>query len=365
MSHDIILTDDRGAWTSASNAAADSLCPGRHQLCQQVSVEQAPSRDAAMGTRIHGWLAGEDLTLTDEEQEVANVLRKRAADITEAWCQANGFTARQAEEAVVIREQRFWADHGPYRHSGKPDHVVIVGAGALILDYKTGRNEVTGNAGNLQLRDLAVLVGRHQELGVARVTVAIVPAFGQVGPMCEYSQAELVRANMELGERLAKVHDPDALRVPGPVQCKYCKAKSICPELAVGASLPVATAATIAGMASDKLGQFLKLLRLADEAADAEVRRRLEAGQTVPGWKFAPGRETEKITDPGALAQRWLEAGGRVEQLMPAVSIAKGKLAKAIGGAFNAKGQERDAMLRVLTEGITETSTSAPVLKED
>src|SRR5271169_6136770 len=48
----------RGEWTSASAAAADALCPGRHQA--QRNLPQGESDDASHGRAIHLALQKQD-----------------------------------------------------------------------------------------------------------------------------------------------------------------------------------------------------------------------------------------------------------------------------------------------------------------
>ena len=49
-------TDKRRGHTSASNAAADRLCPGRHNA--QKGLEETESAEASQGTLIHDVFAG-------------------------------------------------------------------------------------------------------------------------------------------------------------------------------------------------------------------------------------------------------------------------------------------------------------------
>src|SRR6516164_6632567 len=101
---DASLDERRGA-TSASNAAADKLCPGRH-LAQKGIPEEPKDTDAIHGTLIHEALAGDAeafAKLTVEQKETYDACQKiEKAQVAIAFGAAS-------DQCKVWRETRFWA----------------------------------------------------------------------------------------------------------------------------------------------------------------------------------------------------------------------------------------------------------------
>jgi len=356
-------SDERGIWTSASAAEADSLCAGRH-LAQRGLPEGEKSADADSGTRIHSVLEGngDEVGLSFDEYET----KTKCSEIEGALLDA---TFSGIKPTKIIREQRLWIDFDRIWHSGKADAIAIIGDTALIWDYKTGRNEATESPRNLQLRDLAVLVAVNYNVRI--IHAAIIQPWATMTPeVCTYSKTDLVLALTEMENRVLASNDPKSARTPGDKQCKYCRARSTCPEfMAVSEAVitdgvsPELVANSIKTIASDKLGKFLALVRLAEETATDEVRRRLDAGESVQGWVIKPGRETEKITDAQTVFNRALAAGIPQDKFVSdCITVGKTALKTALKTATGAKGKALDAQLETLLDGATETKVSSPIL---
>ncbi|MDE2104215.1 MAG: DUF2800 domain-containing protein [Patescibacteria group bacterium] len=269
----------------------------------------------------------------------------------------------------TINERRLWIDAGDLKHSGKPDRIVINGDTALMVDWKTGRNEAMVSPRNFQLRDLAVLVAAN--FGVRRVHVALIQPWVTMQPeVCTYELEDLLSAQRLLEQRIRASNNPNSPRLPGDRQCQYCRAKAQCPEFLAGslpvkpeAAAPEPVKAGIENLSNDRLGAFLAIVRLAEETATAEVRRRVEAGEAVNGWILKPGRETEKITDAQTVFNRALAAGITQQSFVAdCITVGKTALKTALKTAPGAKGKALDAKLDELLAGATETKTSNPVL---
>ena len=359
-----IISDERQGCTSASSAEADLLCPGRH-LAQSGISEGAKSADAESGNRIHAFLEnGLCSGLSDDEVSTAEKCR----DIE------RGLVSKifGEQKPWSRRELRFWTDFGGFKHSGKPDVVYVFGKVGLVIDYKTGRNEVAESSRNLQLRDLAVLTAIKYALDKVYV-VPIQPWVTMTPEPCEYDKTALIIALGEMEARITASNDPKSPRIPGEKQCQYCKAKATCGEfMAVtqtvsGTDMPPEAVQTgIKAMTGYSLGKFLALVRLAEETATAEVRRRIEAGEAVENWSLKAGRETEKITDAQTVFNRALAAGIPQEKFVSeCVTVGKTALKTALKTATGAKGKELDAKLEELLSGATETKTSNPILEKE
>jgi hypothetical protein len=364
---ELTITDERQGCTSASSAEADSLCPGRH-LAQRGLADGEKSADADSGNRIHAWLESErcfDPVLTDEQMQTAEKCRAIEAAVVAKIFGEQAPWAR--------RELRIWSDFGGFKHSGKPDVVYVFGKIGLVIDYKTGRNEVAESSRNLQLRDLAVLAAIEYALDKVYV-VPIQPWATMTPEPCEYDKAALIFALGEMEARIVASNAPNSQSIPGNKQCQYCKAKATCAEF-MAASLPESAAqpipepaiiAGIQGLDGNRLGKFLALVRLADDTATAEVRRRIEAGEAVEGWTLKAGLETEKITDAQTVFTRALAAGiTQYEFVAECITVGKTALKTALKTATGAKGKALDVKLEEMLEGVTETKMSQPVLTKN
>ena len=68
-------TDERRGRTSASNAAADRLCPGRHLA--QLGLEETESAEASQGTLIHSVFAREKPETVLDSESVKTLRRAK------------------------------------------------------------------------------------------------------------------------------------------------------------------------------------------------------------------------------------------------------------------------------------------------
>ena len=365
-------TDERRGLPSASALGRLAACPGSLAAEQAAPAEETSSPEADSGTAIHAVLAGETPArpLTEEETRIAEACDRL---LQETACGTYG----PLEHAdTLVREERLWLrapDKTPLL-SGKPDLVAIYGMRALIVDFKTGRAEVTNAASNLQLRALVTLVAANHIIREA--TVVIIQPFSETGTTAaRYEDDDIAAAREHVLQILSDAANPWAPRVPSPEACKYCRAKALCPEareLAVTPPIPVPDyiqATELAAALTDaKLGAFLDHAAFAERVIDAcrdEAKRRITAGQAVPGWALKPGRASETITDPQTVYDRFTFLGGNGEQFLECVTVGKTKLKDMVRALTTARGKALDAHLEAMLAGCTETKTSAPILTRD
>jgi hypothetical protein len=190
-----------------------------------------------------------------------------------------------------------------------------------IIDYKDGMGivEAAGNP-QLELYALGALaslgVPINQDTGYHTVRMTIVQPKLMVKGLPAVSSHEIRVTDLleKLGNyvlKAAATDAPDAPLVAGD-HCKFCKHKGACSALAgqvmkeVGVMFPQVTQPTDvveiaqqsankdpATMDNDQLRQIVEaapLMRQLLEAAEKEVQRRLEAGQSIPGLKLVHGR---------------------------------------------------------------------------
>lgn len=353
------MSDERQSKPSASSMERYQLCPG--SWLAEHGQPSETSEDAETGNRIHAALAGEAVTppLTDDEERVREACIIQGEALMDEVVGGN----------KAAREQRIWSLDE--RWSGKPDVVALATiAGerhALVIDYKTGRGDVTDATGNMQLRALAVLVA--DQCWANRVTVAIVQPLAGPVSTCVYDSAALDTARAEITGIIDAIHKPDAPRIPSAKACKYCKAKAVCPEaqkLATEAPLAVSRDGRELSISPERMVEFLEQVPAIEAVVDAvkaKAKRMLEADpESVPGWKLKPGAERETITDPTTVFNRASALGVNAEAFMGCVSVAKGKLKDVVKAATGDKGKALDARLETVLAGCTETKATAPSL---
>lgn len=324
---DFLSVDERNGLPSASGLERIALCPGSWQIESQCPRDEG-GEDAASGTRIHAWLAGEQVELSEDEASIAEKCREQASSLIAAG-------------STKSIEQRLWyADKsGSILYSGQADIIARIGDSALIVDYKTGRGAVAASPENIQLRALAVLV-KHNFPDVQHVSVAIIQPLARKEPVvCEYGPEELEQAEKQILSILETAQRPDAPLIPSEPACKYCRAKTICPALRKTITTPeiedmnnakTVMAASSASLTPADLGELVAhkvpLARMLCDALEKEAMSRLcKDPESVPG--LALDTETPRVTDSVKLWERsWLAAN---DKLTPAGRAKSGAGAEA------------------------------------
>ena len=368
-------TDPRKGATSASNASADAACPGRHLA--QAGLTDSGGEWAESGRKIHAALAGtaghefDTINLSLEEREVFDACRSIEQKLVLQYF------GDKAPPMRVFREQRYWArfakDGKQYEHSGQADVVFRAGTKAMIADYKTLAGDLPESPKNMQLRDLGVLV-KGNLVPTDEVAVVIIQPFVTHSPtLCVYTKDDLAKAEREMFERVIASNNPLTNRVAGELQCKYCKAKSICVEYQKWAAqiAPPAILSILdvpmASWTADQCGQAASALspcqKFLDELKDMLKQRLEKDPASVPGWTLEPGKVRETIKDPQGVFDRFVQLGGKIEQFMGCVSVGKAKLKEALNQVTGAKGASLDKAVKTITDGFVESSQTAPSLK--
>ena len=138
----------------------------------------------------------------------------------------------------------------------------------------------------------------------------------------------------EWGEHFAQAaaatRDPNAPRVPGEAQCRFCKARHDCPDLR--RHVLEATESDIELV--EDLGEVLpKLKMIRDWCASVEARamERLQAGDEIPGWKLVEGRSMRAWGDQDAVMKAAKGAKLKVDEYAPRSLLSVAQLEKHLG----------------------------------
>ena len=150
---------------------------------------------------------------------------------------------------------------------------------------------------------------------------------------------ELVWWERHLAQAAERCNAPDAPRIPGEVQCKFCKAKADCPALfaevnaVVAQELPDLSAEdhSVLVQALSKL----KMIRDWCAAVEARAIHLLEQGVELAGWKLVEGRSVRKWNADDdevakALKKCGLKTADIFEKKIISVAQAEKKLPKVV-----------------------------------
>ena len=308
---------------SPSAAARWMVCHG--SVREEAKFPQPPSGDAAIGgTHTHTVLeyclkTGSDPMLTiDAEMEdhegTFKVDYEQAVRVTKAL--AYVAERKTAMGTVAVHPE---SRVNPGHWIGRDDlwgtcDIALIGENTIeIIDYKDGHSPVNPEenpqmalyaAGKLAEFDVE---GKPLPFETVRLTI-VQPRVADRGmePVRSWdTDVNWVLEFIKKVNNITKLIDqPDALLVPGEVQCKWCRAKpcSAMTAKALGdiemgfANLEVAQQAADKepnAMTDEQLREFIEaipLLRQTMVAAEEEAKRRFENGHKIPGLKAVRGR---------------------------------------------------------------------------
>ncbi len=367
------MTDEREGKPSASNAAEDLLCQGRHQA--QVGLPEVQTSDSGFGNNVHAWCKDKTaVKLTAKEQDMADMLLEIEQKILFEWL---------GRDRLVEYEQevRFWnKPNGAKFNSGQLDVYWITDKKrALICDRKSLWGEHEESPSNLQLRDQAVLLWMNRDVDEV-ICYINQPRVTHSPVLCVYSHDDLMKACDEMEARVRASLAPNPKRVPGEKQCKFCKAKLVCPE-AKAMALAVITDSVglapellkkenveyaLANTTTEHLAELLERLPVAKwifEAAEKEAKARLKRGADVPGWTLAEGKTLNPIVDAQTVYNRALALKVTPEAFMRCINIGKEKLETEVRAVTGSKGKGLESEMRSLIDGCTEPKQCEPSLK--
>ena len=370
-------SDVRRGHTSASNAEADLRCPGRH-MAQAGIPEPVKGEDALTGTRIHAALAGEDnslpASLSVSERESFDACREIEKKLVDS------FFGPATSRMVVQRHRRYWGKFESnglqYEHSGEADVVWRAGDKALILDFKVLAGDVADSPRNMQLRDLACLVYGNVPLLEGVATAIVQPMVTHSPEVCLYSVADLKQAETEMVARVILSNTQGSPRVAGELQCKFCKAKTVCKEFNEwqGKMVPVITedstvlfSVAMANWTPEQRALAASILPIATKRLD-EIKEYLKGllaadPSAIPGWGLSDGRVSKPVVNPQVCFDRFAALGGKLPDFLECIDVVKGRLEEKVSKVTDSKGKALKTQLTALYEGITEEKRSQPSLE--
>lgn len=362
-------SDPRRGKVSASGVERLFLCPGSFKAEQGKPNKSNALADA--GTRIHAALESDNFEKLKDDDE--RDLATRAAQLRDEMI--DGFFSSQmlisdleegpARDEVIsqFKEQRIRGIDG--RISGQYDGLVLDGGRALVYDFKTGYLKPIEAKQNKQLRALAVLVVENHE-GIKQVTTAIIqPRIKPEISLAEYSAGDLEKSRAELIKILDDADRPNAPRVAGEIQCKYCRAKADCPEaaaVATGLAKYDPAEITIERLPEllDACGAAKKIIAAIEEKARETLGKDPEA---IEGYTLKAGANMAKIIDPQKVFNRMNERHSVLpHEFVEVCEVRKGRLKTLLKTATGLKGKALEETLDDLLHGLVKTTQKAASL---
>lgn len=364
------IENSRGEHTSASNAAADRRCGGRH--IAQRGLPETTSTAAEHGQSIHGALAKGDATgLELEQQEIFDACKSIEEKLVAQFFKVD---EEAAAKSKPFRETRYWIHwKDDLKHSGQIDCSHRVKTRALIIEYKTLAGDVPGSPENIQLRDQVCLFDHNNPLLTEIGAVVIQPLVTHSPRITVYERRHITQAMKEMHDRVAASNNPNSPRVPGEIQCKFCRAASagICKEYNAWASQMIAKDVSLITVPVKdwtpvQRTSFCNMKSVAqkwlDDTADAMKELLKSDPEAIPGWTLEEGDERKTIVNAQAVFERFSETGGTLVQFMDCIGVGKVDLKKAIASITKARGKTLEKEVEAVIGTDFTTKTCEPSL---
>jgi hypothetical protein len=370
-----ISMDERRGIPSASGIERLVLCPGSWLLEQSMPPVEEVSRPALEGTMLHAVLAGgRGLEgLTDRQLWIVERCRALAEDLSEQL----GFAGAGVEARTLV-EERLWYmfDDGQPAFSGQMDVAIIEGVRGLVIDYKTGTGPVTPTWENYQMRSQAVLLARSFDLSEVYVSI-VQPMADHPVSVALYGPEDLRLAELEMLASLRIAHHQNAERIVGDRQCRYCRAKGVCPEVQSHAMTIVppemlsitpgpAGRPVLPELSAGELEELLPKIEIA-ESVIREVKRQAKVllerePDAIDGYRLKPGGERRTILDAQEAYSRIADIISP-ERFAACCSIQIGKLEAAFREATGATARAARVQLDSLLGETLQRKQSEPSIE--
>ena len=213
----------------------------------------------------------------------------------------------------------------------------------------------------MQLRDQAVLLDFNVPLLSEVGVVVVQPLVTHSPEICVYKRADLVRARDELYARVNASNNPNSPRKAGDVQCKFCRAKSGCPEYNAWAGKEVAATPETESLIEKPVFQW----------TPAERTVFLDRAGVIEKWidnckfELKPGAVKSLIINPQAVFDNFSKVGGTLESFMKCVSVTKSALEVEVRTVTKAKGKKlEDAVDAVIGENIQKKQNEPSIVRK-
>lgn len=323
---------------SASGAHRWMACPG--SVAAEDGIPDRTSSFAEEGTRAHDLMECalinnrpcSDFTTDNEMAEYVQIY----VDYVEAA------RAKMGNNTWMFIERRVdfseWVPDG----FGTADTIIVSDEVIHIIDLKFGKGVQVYAENNPQAQLYAL--GAYAELGFISnpqtVRISIVqPRLDHIDEW-ELSTVDLLKFGETVRQAALDTANPNAKRVPGEKQCRFCKAKATCPALfklteqTLMADFEQLDEAPPANKLTDKqMRVVLENKTLVESwllAVENLAKEKIASGASFPGFKLVEGRAIRRWSDETAAADRLLGLT-RIEDVYTRKLISPAQAEKLLG----------------------------------
>jgi hypothetical protein len=288
---------------SASAAHRWIPCPGSVNLSAPIPDRSSP--DAADGTRAHDLAAamllahrGKVNTAEYSEEMVGHVVTY--VDYCQSQTQPGDLTMVEVDLTPGLKQldQDCGGTTDFARYRPKTQHL-------LVVDFKYGAGVFVPVENNPQLMLYALGALLGSDSPVKTITIAVVQprAEGAEGAIREWTVPAHVIVDFaaDVKEAAAKTREVPTELNPGEKQCRFCKARAVCPALEKQQHALIAADFTaVETYDPAKLADALRLIPMVEARIKALrdfAYAELAVGRPVPGYKLVAKRATRKWAD--------------------------------------------------------------------
>lgn len=273
---------------SASKLERVMLCPGSLNL--EADIPDTTNDAADRGNKIH--FLGEKLIEHNMRYSGDHECDDEMVQIAINYAE---FVRNLAEDYSIFVEM----DLQPYLSTlhpdlgGHADAIIVKGKELHVIDLKTGNIKVPAK-NNKQLLMYGLGAYRaFEHLNIEKIVLHIYQPFNPTTPF-EVTPKELMDFKELLMDIVHQATDPFAPTIAGTKQCRYCKAKTVCPSIKEKA---IMNAQTDFQTTNKPLSELLGMAELCTMWADAikeEAKALVMNGGSIEGYTLKEGRKMQK-----------------------------------------------------------------------
>lgn len=366
--------DVREGLPSASGAERFVNCAGSAQAEHGMPPlpEQAVTRS---GTDIHDALeSGDDAALEEDDAAIAKRLAAMESHALDTWMRDLGLE----ESGTPHREERLWIRDRKTLDlvaSAQLDVFYIQGTEAIFIDFKSGYKKTTASEKNWQVLTQALALW-HEYPQVTNFRGGIAASrLTSTLDLVEYTAEQLAFAERELQLAVWKSKQPNPPRTPGS-WCQYCRANGHCTEASAYSSIvlfntdltkwdKLSIIEAVSKMEPAQMAHVYvrsKIAKIIFENVEDRLKNMPAAELEKIGLNLKAGAEKRSLTD---VPKAWETIASLLTEpeRLACISIAIGKLTKAVAKKKNIKESDAKILLEQTLSGLIVKTQNKPSLE--